>query len=81
MGTALRQFLRATANKRTIVCAYTRLEEFAMRKLSKRNMEIVELLAQGVEPKSHCGEIVHYTRVLAAAFDPSPQKTRRTQQP
>jgi hypothetical protein len=52
-----------------------------MRKLSKRDMEVIELLAQGMEPKSHCGEIVHHTEVVASAFDPPPQKTRRTQQP
>jgi hypothetical protein len=44
-----------------------------MWKLTKREQEVVELLAQGLEPKSHCDEIVHYHRVDVPACGANPE--------
>jgi hypothetical protein len=45
-----------------------------MLKLSKRELEIVEMLTQGMEPKSHGGGIVHNNRVTVSAFGAYPKK-------
>jgi hypothetical protein len=50
-----------------------------MRKLSERELEIVELLVQGMKPKSHGGEIVHNNRVAVSTFGAYPEKIRRAQ--
>jgi hypothetical protein len=52
-----------------------------MRKLSKRDLEIVELLAQGMSPKSYGGEIVYNNRVAVSASGAYSEKIRRAQQP
>jgi DNA-binding CsgD family transcriptional regulator len=53
--------------------------EEVMRKLSKRETEIIALMEQGLSPKSHCGNAVRRTGDNIQASGEYPQSPERAE--